>query len=58
LKTAHIYSIDGKLISTFQLSQPSSMTINVEEFPSGTYLIHIEENKKTIFQDKFTIARY
>ena len=33
-------------------------TINTEKLPAGFYFLKIEENGKTMFQDKFIVARY
>ncbi len=58
LKTVRIFTIDGKLISSLAMSKSGFKNIDIEAFPSGIYLITVDENGKTIFQDKFTIVRH
>lgn len=58
VKIVRIFSIEGKLISSFTVNESGLRTIDVEAFPPGIYLINVEENGKTMFQDKFIVARY
>ena len=58
LKTIRIFSIAGKLISTIPIDKSGIKSVDIRAYPPGIYLLNIEENGKTIFQDKFSIIKY
>ncbi|UHO38678.1 T9SS type A sorting domain-containing protein [Chryseobacterium capnotolerans] len=48
-----IYDASGKRIpNKFELSEPASIKIDIKNFPTGTYLMNIIENKNIIISQK------
>ncbi|BAP33612.1 von Willebrand factor [Chryseobacterium sp. StRB126] len=48
-----IYDASGKHIpNKFELSEPASIKIDIKNFPTGTYLMNIIENKNIIISQK------
>lgn len=55
--TLHIYDLGGREIKKETLSNTGKITIDIAEFATGTYLLIVRDEKKTVFYERIILQR-